>query len=39
MEEEGGAAWADQAAHKLLFMAFMGKIGREQGVVARVPRA
>lgn len=39
MEEEGGAAWADQAAHKLLFMAFMGKIGRKQGVVARVPRA
>lgn len=35
MEEEGGAAWADQAAHKLLLLAFMGKIGHKQGVVAR----
>lgn len=39
MEEEGSAACADQAAHKLLLLAFSREIGHKQGVVARRPCA
>lgn len=39
VEEEQSAAWADQAAHKLLLLAFGGQIGHKQGVVARGPCA
>lgn len=37
MEEEGDAAWPDQAAYKLLLLDFMGKICHKQGIVAWVP--